>query len=48
MRRPEIVLKKVLESSKVQLRKIISDLNTKDYELTGRINEECILLRVIK
>ena len=48
VRRPEIVLKKVLESSKVQLRKIISDLNTKDYELTGRINEECILLRVIK
>jgi hypothetical protein len=48
IRRPEIIVKRVLTSSKVQLRKFLSDIETKEFELTGRINDECIIVRVIK
>jgi len=48
IRRPEIIIKRVLTSSKVQLRKFLSDIETKEFELTGRINDECIIVRVIK
>jgi len=48
IRRPEAFLKIVLNASKVQLRKILTELTTTGYDLTGRINEECIILRVLK
>jgi len=48
IRRPEIIVNRVLTSSKVQLRKFLSDIETKEFELTGRINDECIIVRVIK
>ena len=48
VRRPEIVVKRVLDAGKIQLRKLLSDLATKEYDLTGRINDECIIVRAIK
>ena len=48
VRRPEVVVKRVLDAGKIQLRKLLSDLATKEYDLTGRINDECIIVRAIK
>jgi len=48
IRRPEAFLKILLDASKVKLRKLLSDLTTKGYDVTGRINDECIIVRVIK
>lgn len=48
IRRPEAFLKVVLDASKVKLRKLLSELTTKGYDLTGRMSEDCIILRVIK
>lgn len=48
VRRPEVVLENVLKASKVQLRKLLSDLGTTEFEVTGRINEECLIVRVVK
>lgn len=48
LRKPKEVLVKVIDSGKVQLRKILSELNTKDIPVTGRINEECLLIRAVK
>lgn len=48
LRKPNDVIKEVLVAGKVQLRRIIPELSTKDIPVNGRINEECIILRVIK
>ena len=48
IRRPEVILKILLDASKVKLRKLLSDLTTKGYDVTGRINDESIIVRVIK
>ena len=48
LRKPAETLKLVLDAGKVQLRKIISDLTTKESPVNGRINEECIIVRIIK
>ena len=48
IRRPEAFLKVLLDASKVKLRKLLSDLTTKGYDVSGRINDECIIVRVIK
>lgn len=48
IRRPEAFLKVLLDASKVKLRKLLSDLTTKGYDVTGRINDECIIVRVLK
>lgn len=47
LRKPEEILKKVLDSGKVQLRKIMSDLTTKESSVSGRINEECLIIRAL-
>lgn len=47
LRKPEEVLPEVLESGKVALRKILPSLRTKEKKLTGRINKDTILLRVL-
>lgn len=46
LRKPNEVLKKVLEGGKIVLRKVMSDVNSKPSELNGRINKDTILLRV--
>lgn len=48
IRKPQDFLKKVMESGKLALRKILQDVPTKDTPVTGRINEDCLILRVIK
>ena len=46
LRKPEAVLKKVLEGGKIVLRKVMGEINSKPSELNGRINKDTILLRV--
>ena len=46
LRKPEVVLKEVLEAGKVKLKKILPDLKTKECVLTGRINSDTIILKV--
>lgn len=48
LRKPVETLKAVLAAGKVQLRRIIPELTTKETPVNGRVNEECIILRVIK
>lgn len=48
IRKPEIVLPATLKAGKIALRKILPDINAVDQALTGRINSDTILLRVIK
>lgn len=48
IRKPETFLSAVKDASKVKLRKIMDELTTKESDVNGRINEECIILRVIK
>lgn len=48
VRKPEIVLPATLKAGKVALRKVLTDINAVEQALTGRINSDIILLRVIK
>ena len=48
LRKPEQVLPIVLNEGKVGLRKIMSTIKTAEQKANGRINEESILLRIIK
>jgi hypothetical protein len=48
LRKPEQTIKQLLEAGKVGLRKLMDDLKTVASTPNGRINEECILLRVVK
>lgn len=48
IRKPQETLKKVLDGSKVQLRKILTDVASASSKVNGRVNEECIIVRVIK
>jgi hypothetical protein len=47
VRKPELVLPNVLTAGKVQLRKILPDLTTTESALTGRINNDTIILRIL-
>jgi hypothetical protein len=47
LRKPEQPIKDVLDGGKIKLRKIFSDLKTKESLLTGRLNSDTIILRVI-
>lgn len=48
VRKPEIVLPATVKAGKVALRKVLTDINAVEQALTGRINSDTILLRVIK
>jgi hypothetical protein len=48
IRKPEVVLPATLKAGKVALRKVLPDINAVEQALTGRINSDTILLRVIK
>lgn len=48
IRKPEIVLPATIKAGKVALRKVLSDINAVEQNLTGRINSDTILLRIIK
>jgi hypothetical protein len=47
LRKPEEILPKVFESGKVALKKILPNVRSKEKKLTGRINEDTILLKVV-
>lgn len=48
IRKPEDVLPSVISVGKVALRKTLTDINAVEQSMTGRINSDTILLRVIK
>lgn len=47
IRKPNEIIKEVLNGGKVKLRKILTDIRAKEKKSTGRITESFILLRVI-
>jgi uncharacterized protein YjbJ (UPF0337 family) len=48
LRKPESVIKPLLEGGKVYLRKLMETIKTTEQKATGRVNAECILLRMVK
>lgn len=48
LRKPESVIKPLLEGGKIYLRKVMDNLTTTEQKATGRINVDTILLRVVK
>jgi hypothetical protein len=48
LRKPDEVIPSVLSAGKVQLRKILEQVNAQEKTPTGRINTDTILLRAIK
>ena len=47
LRKPEEILPQILSSGKIYLRKIMDELTTKDMKISGRLNSETLLVRVI-
>tara|TARA_B100000131_G_C17659118_1_gene427393 strand:- start:215 stop:547 length:333 start_codon:yes stop_codon:yes gene_type:complete len=47
LRKPDEILPQILNKSEFQIKKIWKGLTTKIYQPTGRINKDCILMRVI-
>jgi hypothetical protein len=48
LRKPDLVLKEVLTGGKVALRNIIGNIRAVESNLTGRINADTILVRIVK
>jgi hypothetical protein len=48
LRKPDEQIKKLMDGGKIILRKYMDDIKCKPKEATGRINNETVLLRVIK
>lgn len=48
LRKPDITIQSLLGAGKVALRSIISDLKTNETKPNGRLNEDTVILRVIK
>jgi hypothetical protein len=48
LRKPEQVIERVLSGGKIVLKKVMGELTTKPSKTTGRINNDTILLRVVK
>jgi hypothetical protein len=48
VRKPEVLVPKIVEGGKVFLRNVLSEIKAVETKLTGRINGDTILLRVMK
>lgn len=48
LRKPESVIKPLLEGGKIYLRKVMDNITTTEQKATGRINTDTILLRAVK
>lgn len=48
LRKPLEILKKVIDGGKIQLRRLLTELSSKETAVTGRINEDCIIVRAIR
>jgi hypothetical protein len=47
LRKPLITIKELMEAGKVKIKTILSNLSTKEINLTGRMNSDTILLRIV-
>ena len=47
LRKPEETLKKLSDAGKLVLRKVLSELTTKEAEVNGRITEDMIIMKVV-
>ena len=47
LRKPELIIPELLAGGKVFLRGVLNSIKAKESKLTGRINSETILLRVL-
>lgn len=47
LRKPSVVLSDLMSAGKVKLKKILPDLSTKEVNLTGRINGDTIIVKVL-
>jgi hypothetical protein len=47
LRKPDDILPQILNKTELQIAKVWKGLTTTIYEPTGRINNDCILMRVI-
>jgi len=48
LRKPDVTLPELVKSGKIALRKILTNINAVEQTLTGRINSDTILVRIIK
>lgn len=48
IKKPTEVIAKVRDGGKLALRKLLSEMKTGEYPVTGRINDECLIIRSIK
>lgn len=48
IKKPQEILPKVIEGGKIQLRRLLSDISTAETPVSGRINEDCIIVRAIR
>lgn len=47
LRKPAATIKELMEAGKVKIKKILPDLSTKETNLTGRMNSDTIILRIV-
>ncbi len=47
LRKPAATIKELMEAGKVKIKKILPDLSTKESNLTGRMNSDTIILRIV-
>ena len=47
LRKPEVVLPNLISAGKVQIKKILPDLTTKESNLTGRMNDDTLIVRIL-
>ena len=48
LRKPEDAITSLLKSTKLQVSKCFDSIKTRPADVKGRINEDCIILRIIK
>lgn len=48
LRKPEAIIKPLLEGGKIYLRKVMDNIKTTEQKATGRVNVDCIILRIVK
>lgn len=48
LRKPDVQIKKLIDGGKIVLRKFMDEIKCKSKEATGRINNETVLVRIIK
>lgn len=47
LRKPAVTIKELMDAGKVKVKKILPDLSTKETNLTGRMNSDTIILRIV-